>query len=286
MIRGLVLALVGLAGGCFSKPGFGGGGGDAGGGDGSPGDAPLPTSYGPWGVSESVGIGVAPFHDLMPAVSSNKLELFFVSTRSGMMNRLYVATRASLADPFGNATLVTANDEGETDPTLSPDGLDLYWFVLNTIKHAHRESTSVPFGTETDVVFPAVGPFAFYGSGDRIVACSTMDPLSSNSDIIELRLIGGIWSPGPALGLPGPGVTDTAPTIRHDGLEIYYEHDAGGLETYVATRTSANATFSMAATFAVDPKIGDPELSRDGTELYFDKGSPLQLYVVRRQPVE
>jgi hypothetical protein len=217
----------------------------------------------------------------MPAVSSNKLELFFVSTRSGM-NRLYVAKRPNPGGAYGNATLVTTNVEGETDPTLSPDGLDLYWFVLRTIKHAHRASTSEDFSTQTDVVFPDVGPFAFYGSGDRVVAGSTANPVDPTSDIIELRLGGSTWNPGPPLGLPGPGVFDTAPTIRHDGLEIYYEHDAGSLQTYFASRTSPDALFSIAQPFSPDPTIGDPELSRDGTELYYDKGSPSRLFVVRR----
>ncbi|MBL0212566.1 MAG: PD40 domain-containing protein [Myxococcales bacterium] len=288
MIRGSALAVVVLAGACFSKPGFGGGAGDAGGdvaGDGKPGDAPFATSFGEWQTPQSLGLEELSFHDLMPAVSSNKLELFFVSTRSGM-NRLYVAKRPSPSDPYDNPVLVTANNEGETDPTLSPDGLDLYWFVLNTIKHAHRTSTSVDFSTESGVAFPAVGPFGFYGSGDRMVAGSTANPASSSSDIIELRLDGGGWIPRPDLQLPGAGVSDTSPTIRHDGLEIYYEHDATGpYQTYVATRTSADAPFSMAAQFQLGGMtIGDPELSRDGTELYFNANSPMQLFVVRRTP--
>jgi len=60
---------------------------------------------------------------------SDQLSVFFNTDRSGD-NELYVAKRASAADPFGAPALIAelsslANDE--TDPWISQDGRTLYF---------------------------------------------------------------------------------------------------------------------------------------------------------------
>lgn len=270
-----------LASGCFSKPGFRGGD-DAGPTDGGS-DGPLPTSYGPWSTNAiSIPVGGVS-DDIMPTVSMNPNELFFVSTRTGDYH-LFVSKRLDSSSAWQPASRVTTAVERETDPTISPDGLDLYWFAGGAIVHAHRTSWSEDFVTTTTNTLPSVGPFDFTGDGGRIIAGSTANPVAPSSDIIELVASGANWNAGPALGLPDTTVADTAPTVRHDGLEVYYEHDAAGnYETMVATRTSVDTGFDLASTFRVGGvKVGDPELSYDGTEMYFNMGSPYRLYVLRR----
>lgn len=63
-----------------------------------------------------------------PSISSDGLELFFESTRTGIL-RIYVARRQSTAQPFGAPTLVKEIDTplGTEDAEISADGRTLFY---------------------------------------------------------------------------------------------------------------------------------------------------------------
>jgi len=63
-----------------------------------------------------------------PSISSDGLELFFESDRSGVL-RIYVARRKSTAEPFGAPALVKEIDtaRGTEDADISADGRTLYY---------------------------------------------------------------------------------------------------------------------------------------------------------------
>jgi len=62
--------------------------------------------------------------DGWPTVSANQLELYFEATRASAGTWVFEATRASVNDPFGQASVVQelAVAGGSGDPDLSPDG--------------------------------------------------------------------------------------------------------------------------------------------------------------------
>jgi hypothetical protein len=62
--------------------------------------------------------------DGWPTVSASQLELYFEATRASVGTRVFVATRASVDDPFGPVSVVQelAVADGSGDPDLSPDG--------------------------------------------------------------------------------------------------------------------------------------------------------------------
>jgi hypothetical protein len=62
--------------------------------------------------------------DGWPTVSANQLELYFEATRAPFGTRIFVATRASVSDPFGPVSVVEelALADGSGDPKLSRDG--------------------------------------------------------------------------------------------------------------------------------------------------------------------
>jgi len=92
----------------------------------------------PWGVPESLGSVVnSAGWEAGPSISTDELELFFCSTRSGGYGGmdLYVTTRASKSDPWGapvnlGPTINTSYGDalyGEWGPNTSADGLALFF---------------------------------------------------------------------------------------------------------------------------------------------------------------
>jgi len=87
----------------------------------------------PWGPPVNLGPNVnSSAQDGSPWVSSDGLELYFHSSRSGGYGSsdLYVARRATPSDRWGQAVNlgpVVNNPYGECQPSLSPDGLVLFF---------------------------------------------------------------------------------------------------------------------------------------------------------------
>ena len=92
------------------------------------------------------------FFDGGPAISSDGLELYFVSDRPGGSGSfdLWVTTRATPSDPWGEAVNLgpTINSSvGEWYPSISADGLVLFFQDDNLdMCIAQRKSTDEPFG--------------------------------------------------------------------------------------------------------------------------------------------
>ena len=91
------------------------------------------TRSDPWGAAMNLGPNVnGPSWDILPIFSPDGLALFFVSGRPGGCggDDIWVARRASLSDPWGQAvnpgaTVNTSADD--TSPYISPDGSTLYF---------------------------------------------------------------------------------------------------------------------------------------------------------------
>jgi hypothetical protein len=86
-----------------------------------------------------------------PAISSDGLELFFTRVEKITATaepRIWRAARKSIHDPFGEPQLVSAITGFAEGPTLSPDGLSLYYhareggkFVIIRVTRKASEET-------------------------------------------------------------------------------------------------------------------------------------------------
>ncbi len=90
----------------------------------------TPTNLGPMVNSSSSS-------DLVPSISSDDLQLYFVSTRPGGSGAedLWVTTRPSISEPWGdpeNLGPVVNSSFKDSGPSLSADGLELYFHSTRT----------------------------------------------------------------------------------------------------------------------------------------------------------
>lgn len=135
-------------------------------GGGGGGDAPTPGGDGTFPAECSAFSTPAPLgginstvDDSYPWLSADGLALYFASYRPGGLggSDLWLATRATTADPFGAPVNLTEINSAanERAPSLSPDGLRLYFSAENRpggagsvdIWEASRAATTSPFGT-------------------------------------------------------------------------------------------------------------------------------------------
>lgn len=108
----------------------------------------------------------SPANDHMGSVSSNGLELYFGSNRSGN-TEMYRATRLSVDEPFDNVMPLGSGvntDLLEGSPRVSPDGLTLVYQVAEQLPVedmdvwiATRDSTDLPFDDARPMEISGVG---------------------------------------------------------------------------------------------------------------------------------
>lgn len=270
---------------CLSRPEFAG---DDGGG--------YPTGFGPFGAARMLDLGLST-GEFGPSLSDNQLELYFCRSILGQF-RMFVAKRSDRAQVFGDGIAFSGAPNGDVDPTISPSGLDLYYFNNRALQQAHRASLSSPWNI-VGAADLAYGPFDFDGgvgsggnAGTRLVAGSSSDPHAPESEIVERVNVDGIWSSAVSLGIHGT-TADTGPTLSSDGLELLFARaspaNANTFSTYRTVRSSVATPFPPPAPFNLGfAAIDDPELSSDGQDLYFsasDGGGASRIYVAHRDPL-
>ena len=259
--------------------GSGGGGGSAVAADAREADATPPCTLGPWSAPDRLAALDTYSNEFAPALSADKLTLLFESDRMGTRD-LFEATRSSTGQAFGaGASIVAINTlASERDPTLSMDGLTLYFTSDRTgaprLYRSTRSSLADAFGAPVEVSElaqvalqdPAVsadGNELFYadaGETTVIRAVHTPDGFIPNGTVTALQ--GGFASGGPSLS--------------SDGRTLYYHHKAdlfSPYELYRAHRASTSAAFGTPAAIAGldDPSSddGDPEISKDDRTIVF-----------------
>ena len=195
-----------------------------------------------WGPPENLGLLVnSASWDKCAFICADGIELYFHSTRSGGQCDLYVTRRATRTSPWGSATNLGPKVNGSFDdatPTVSPDGLELYFMSNNR-----------PGG---------------YGGWDLYVSqrATTNDPWG---DPVNL---------GPAANSPA---LDCGAMLSPDGLLMFFESDrpggSGDLDTYVARRANRSAPWELAVNLG--PIVNGPaadypvHLTPDGSAMYF-----------------
>ena len=285
----------------------------------------LPSAYAQkysdWSPPINLGATInSTVSDQGPAISKDGLSLYFHSNRTGGLGGfdMYVAQRASVDDLWGSpvnlgAPVNTTFDEG--NPAFSRDGHFLFFQSIRTgglggidLWVSYREHTHDDFDWQ-----PAVN----LGSGVNSAADDNAPSYFENDELGVAQLYfvssrsGGFGgqdiylssqmpdgSFGPAALVPelSTASTDSRPSIRHDGLEIFFQSNRPGsfgtaLDLWTATRESALDAWStpvnLGSTINTFSTENNANLSSDRLTLFFSSDRPggfggLDLYMTTR----
>jgi Tol biopolymer transport system component len=217
--------------------------------------ATRPSVTAPFGAGTLLSAANSKLIETHFVVSSNGLESFVVSDRSGTTGQadLWTSTRATTAAAWGtfvNLTVVNSS-QGDYDPHLTADRLTLWFAPVNRaggagnqdLFYAVRATPSSPFGAP--------------------VAASTVNSPSNEWDV----------------------------SLTDDALTIVFASDRDGApHVYYARRPNASSSFGAPAIVtALDPyasTLVDSWISPDGCNIYFAANLPggvgeTDLYVVK-----
>jgi len=281
--------------------------------DASPADAP-PTRCdpsAPFGAVEPVvGLNLPGADDLGAQLTPDELTVFFTSDRANAPGRdydLYVATRASVDEPFGAPVALDAlRTDGfhEVSPTISADGLTIYFIRspqpttrAGDVWVAVRTSPAEPFGppSRVDAVSTEGTESSPYLTATGLYLARDREP----GDPVDLDLVYAPRGPSGELGEAVPldgvnavGADDARPVLSADPLRIYWASARadGNYDIWTAARPSIDAPFADDAPVAELNSVGldAPNwLSPDGCTLYLTSqraGDRSDIYVVRRPP--
>jgi len=253
----------------------------------------TPTNLGPT-VNSSAKDG-------SPSISADGLSLFFTSRRPGSLGRwdLWVTTRASISEPWGpplNLGQTVNSSAMETEPSISTDGLSLYFadgvhfervprpggFGQSDIWVAGRTTASDPWGTPVNLG-PPVNTVAKEGgpttTGDGLTLVFDSDRLggSGGQDLwmTTRPTVSDPWSPPVNLG---PSVNsssvDAEPGISGDGLALFFmSNRTGDYDIWVTTRPSVSEHFGTPVNLGSSVNSSAieavPCISADGSTLFF-----------------
>lgn len=267
-------------------------------------DVDDPPQFTDWSTPINLGATAnSSANDQGPFISKDGLSLYFTSTRVGGFggNDIWVTRRAHKDDPWGlpmnlGSTINTA--AVESTPTLSRDGSRLYFasgrpggvggIDIWVSERADPDDdlgwqTPTNLGTAINSTAADLGPAFFIdpnterltmyfystragGPGVRDIYTSTVDD-------------NGEFTPATLVAELSTAFEDEQPSLRHDGLEIYFASNRpGSLSTtvtdiWVARR--ANTSLPWSQPVNVGPTINTaglearPSLSFNGRTLYF-----------------
>ena len=278
--------------------------------------------YSDWAAPINLGPVInSAFSDQGPAISKDGLSLYFHSNRPGGLGGpfdMYVSQRASVDDPWGGpinlgAPVNTTFDEG--NPALSRDGHFLFFQSIRPgglggidLWVSYREHTHDDFDWQPAVnLGPGVnsaaddnGPSYFEndeGGAPQLYFGSTRPGGLGLADIyVSTQLADGSFGPATLVTELSSIANENRPSIRHDGLEIFFQSNRIGsfgtaLDLWTATRESALDSWSTPVnlggainTTSID---NNANLSSDRKTLFFSSDRPggsggLDLYVTTR----
>ncbi len=248
-----------------------------------------------FGDSTNVGPVINDASDVQECdFSHDGLELYLSAGRPGGYGSwdIWVAKRETPNSPWQepvNVGPAVNSSVGEVEPTISPDGLELYfrlwnqWNLLVTTRPSRDDPWSSPVK-----IGPPVGsnePDPPDGSNDvfepdisahglSLYFCSTRVGGYGDSDIwVATRsTTQDEWGEPVNLGpnVNGPG-GDYGPSISNDGLALIY-HRFGPARFFLTTRTSIDDDWGPAVDIGLRMPgyFYGPALSPDGSAIYFD----------------
>lgn len=239
------------------------------------------ASFGPWSTPSELVTASTSVDDYGPTLSADNLTIYF---QSGAGPRdIYMASRASEADPFDPPVVVSAlsSPAHEQGPTLSTDELTLYFGSDRTgsmrLYRSTRATTSDLFGSPSLVSELANedcwGP-ALSADGSELFFTHQTTPTQYETWRATYTPAAGFVVQGPVTEINGPMMADGFPSLSGDGKTLYWGRGdgLGGSVIYMATRTGPGAPFeglTPAPIQTVGTFADDPDISRDGRFLVF-----------------
>ncbi len=277
--------------------------------------------YSDWSAPVNLGPTInSASNDQQPAISKDGLSLYFTSNRPGGIGGfdMYVSQRASVDDPWGSPvnlgpTVNTAFDEG--NPAFSRDehllffqskrpggfgGIDLW---VSQREQTHDDfNWQLPVNLDVGVNSAADdnGPSYFENEEDgapQLYFGSSRSGGPSGANIyISEQMADGSFGPAVLVTELSSPLNENDPSIRHDGLEIFFHSNRTGsfgaaLDLWVATRTSTLDAWStpvnLGASINTTAAEQNAYLSSDAKTLFFSSDRPggfggLDLYVISR----
>ncbi|HUS27643.1 MAG TPA: hypothetical protein VMZ53_04020 [Kofleriaceae bacterium] len=287
----MLVALVGCGRLAFDPLSTGGDGGD-----GQSGDAQGACAFGPWSTPIALPINSAS-DEFGATPSPDGLELTFHSNRIGGNHDLYVATRATHDDDFGNVQPLTVVNSTSVDEnaTFAPDGLTLFFTSDRAGGSRLYKSTRASVGAawSAPVMVPELASVALSGPVLSKQGTELYVTIGSSGVFhVERATYDGSTFTQPAI-IPELGTTLQRgyPGISPDGLTLAYEGQRTSYEISFVTRPTIDAPWGAESPFVEvnDASANeDVEWSYDGTELFFTSnrmnvaGNLFDLFVVKR----
>jgi WD40-like Beta Propeller Repeat len=273
--------------------------------------ASFPTEaaprYSQWAAPEHLGCTInSPFDEAGPAVSKDRLSLFFGSNRPGGAGSfdLYVSHRASPEGPWSapvnlGPTINTANIENI--PSLSRDE---HWLFFNSdrttgsfgnvdIWASWRDDIHDDFGWEQPInLGPGVNSAGFDAGASYFEDGPNGAPLLYFGRGKTMATTDIYVSEGQPDGTFGPAVlvpeltssaNDQRPSIRHDGLELFLFSNregslAGSNDVWVSTRQSTSDPWSAPTNLGATVNSASGEMHQfiasDRRTLYLTSNRP------------
>ena len=219
----------------------------------------------PWGPPQNLGPGInTPYNEGGPSISPDGHLMYFASNRPGGFggNDIYVSRRHNKRDDFGWQLPLKTWAAGSIPAQTKP--------VRRFSRMMKVPVTSS--STSTQTARAAYGPFDDDGHG--------------NGNDIYASILQPDETFGPAELVEELSTTsmDRQPSIRRDGLEIFFVSNRpggkGSLDLWVSTRPTTSDPWSEPVNLGapVNGSLRDagPALSWDRTSLYFCSDAPRQ----------
>ncbi|MDP9037508.1 MAG: hypothetical protein M3O50_22150 [Myxococcota bacterium] len=254
-------------------------------------------------VAELASVGS---DDEKPTLTSDRLELYFLSTRPGGPGNadVWVSKRSSVGDPWGAPGLVAevSSPAHERSPAVSADGTVL-WLASDRVGGQGGLDIWVSVRANRSAVWsaPVVVP-ELNSPGDEIPRPpgqgGLVMPLASRgtpTDLYQLELaarstLGGTWSAPSRIASVDTANIDVDGFLTDDGLLLYFSSDritALDQDLFVASRATIASQFTVVTPlFDLNTRAADrdPWVSADGNEIYFtsNRGGSMKIYRATR----
>ena len=278
-------------------------------------------NYSDWSTPVNLGATInAGSNDQDAAISKDGLSLYFASNRPGGFGGfdIYVSQRASADDPWGSPvnlgpTVNTAFDEGNAafsrDEHLMffqsrrPGGLGGIDIWVSQREHTHDDFDWQPaanLGAGVNSTADDNGPSYFEndegGAPQLYFGSSRPGGLGAADIYVSTELADGSFGPPVLVAELSSPFGENRPTIRHDGLEIFFQSLRVGsigasTDLWVATRESTLDAWSVPVNLGATINTAFQEqqayLSSDNKTLLFSSNRPggsggLDLYMTTR----
>ena len=223
-----------------------------------------------------------------PSLSSDGLSLYVAVIVPGLPEMIGLSTRPDRGDTFSlaNALPAPVYQSTEGTPRIAADGLSLYFYSTrpggagdSDLYVARRPNTGTDFNSVSalSALNSSAREHLPWVSSDELVVYFASDRAGSMDLWTATRSARAqpFSAPTPVAEL-NSSADDAGLSLSADELVVILASaragGAGGWDLYRAVRTSRSAPFSAPAPIAaLDTAAGewDPELSRDGRELFF-----------------